>query len=314
MITDTPITVEQIKEFKQVRTPDYARLAQLINYAKGNERSMAQFADDTEIGASTLSRIINLNIKKPLSLDNIISIYENRADKSDEYLLESLARANGYFPKEYAERVEAQDRFTHRRNEEMNRRNMMKNGIIAGIVAAGLPITEVYNTPILRNTSEVNPLYPTKHGDFVLNIQSETNISIIQSWCFYLFSQRMEELNETRRMPIRMEIRRILERLSSWFLVDAWEPDNLRGMKLSFAFLDEEIFYELIETLRCASVKNEMSLLLINPSNYSVVKEVWLPGEYAQLSNISVFEAAVPNDGFIYDDDDENNENMEDFE
>lgn len=93
-----------------------------------------------------------------------VHIFECRADKSDKYLLESLARANGYFPKEYAERVEAHDRFTHRRNEEMNRRNMMKNGIIAGIVAAGLPITEVYNTPILRNPSEVNPLYTTNHN------------------------------------------------------------------------------------------------------------------------------------------------------
>ncbi len=50
-------TVEEIKEFEQVRTPDYALLANLVLRAKGPERAMAQFAIDTEIGASTLSRI-----------------------------------------------------------------------------------------------------------------------------------------------------------------------------------------------------------------------------------------------------------------
>ena len=89
------MTVEEIRSYKQIRTPDYARLASLVSQAKGPDRTMAQFAETTGIGASTLSRLVNLNIKKPLSMETIIKIYEGRANAEDEYLLEALARANG---------------------------------------------------------------------------------------------------------------------------------------------------------------------------------------------------------------------------
>lgn len=120
-IIEASVTVEEIKQYQQIRTPDYALLANLLNKAKGPERAMAQFAEDTQIGASTLSRIVNLNIKKPLSIDTIVAIYEARANKEDTYLLESLARATGLFPGDYAERVKSRHDFAARRNEEVNR-------------------------------------------------------------------------------------------------------------------------------------------------------------------------------------------------
>ena len=312
MINETPITVERVREFKQVRTPDYAKLSRLITIAKGNERSMAQFAEETGIGASTLSRIINLNIKKPLSIDNIISIFECRADKTDEFLLDSLARANGYYPQEDAERMLQRESFSFRRNEMMNRRNMMKNGIIAGIVSAGIPIKEVFNEPIDREALQRSSLYPSRHGDFVVGIQPELNASNIHVWSFHLFPQLIEEYMGRPINP-RMEIHRIFERINRWFIIDAWDSEYLRGLKLSFAFIDETLFNEFKDAIRIAKIHNEMTLLLLNPTTYSVVSEVWIPGEYEQFTNISVFQAAMPNSDFMYDDE-ENDENMEDFE
>ena len=101
------MTIEEIRGYQQLRTPDYAALANCVNRAKGPNRTMAQFAEDTGVSASTLSRIVNMNIKKPLSVDLIIKIFEKRAAQEDEFLLESMARANGLLSPAFAARVQA---------------------------------------------------------------------------------------------------------------------------------------------------------------------------------------------------------------
>ena len=286
-------TVEEIKEFQQVPTPDYALLAILVLRAKGPERAMAQFAIDTEIGASTLSRIINMNIKKPLSIDTIIKIFEARAVKEDRGLLESLANANGLVSKYRAERMKARNDMAARRNVSMNRQRLMKNALIAGVVASGIQVTEVVNSPRFRQ-EDVTPLYPLALGDFVLKVGSKNNLSIIEDWAFYVFPQIVEREEERYARPLKWEVKRILERVSNWFLIDAWTPDQLKGLKMSFAFADSEIFYEFVATLRDANLNNEMTAILVDTATFQVVKEVWIPGNYECLSNISVFEMPAP--------------------
>lgn len=296
-------TIEQIREYEQVRTPDYALLANLVIRAKGPERAMAQFADDTQIGASTLSRIINMNIKKPLSIENIIKIYEARAREDDRMLLDSLARANGLFPKEYADRVKARSDMAARRNEAINRERLMKNALIAGVVASGLPVTEVVNTPRFR-TSEISPLFPSTLGDFVLNVRSEANSSKIKDWAFYVFSRVVDRSEDDYRRSLAFDMRRIMERASGWFLIDAWSPEKIEGLKLSFVFADDEIFDRFIEAVKDAKLNNEMTAILIDPVAYQVVREVWIPGNYDCMSNISVFDVPAPiqtEDDFIED-------------
>ena len=96
----------------------------------------------------------------------------------------------------------------------------------------------------------------------------------------------------------------IMEKINVWFLLDAWEPDEVKGMKVSFVFVDEELFEGMKETLQRAKLHNEMSLILMDVDDYRVIKEVWIPGDYEQLSNISVFEIPAPN----YNDDYMNND------
>ena len=59
-------------EYVQVRTPDKIDIAHLVNIAKGPDRTMAQFADECQISASTLSRIVNGKTTKPLAYDTIL--------------------------------------------------------------------------------------------------------------------------------------------------------------------------------------------------------------------------------------------------
>ena len=309
-VIDIPVTVEEIKEYQQIRTPDYALLANLLKKAKGPERAMAQFAEDARIGASTLSRIVNLHIKKPLSIDMIVAIYEARANKEDTYLLGALARANGFFSSDYAEKVKTRNDFAAKRNEEVNCERMMKNALIAGVVAGGIRVNGIVDNP--RLCPQKKPLlYPTRYGDFMLDLCSESNSTIIKQWAFYLFPRLRNRKDLERSRSIRLEINMIMQKINVWFLLDAWEPDEVKGMKVSFVFVDEELFEGIKETLQRAKLQNEMSLIFMDANDYKVINEVWIPGDYEKLSNISIFEIPAPNyndeymNNDIYNDEDE---------
>lgn len=300
------MTIEELRGYQQIRTPDMAALANYVNKAKGPERSMAQFAEDTQIGASTLSRIVNGKITKPLSKDVIIKIYECRANQEDEYLLEALARANGLHSPEYAKRVQAEDRFAAKRNAEASRANMMKNSLVAGVVACGMSVDGIINERIVHTDREIPAIFPRYRGDFTIKLRSEEIISTIRQWSFFLYPQLMEE--DINQRPDRFVVRMILERITPWFLVDAWYPEELRGQKFSFVFADERLFHAFIEAVKPAKLNNEMTVILMDRYNFEVVKEVWLPGTYDQLTNISVFEVPAPGYGFVYKNDEEDTE------
>ena len=179
------MTVEKIRDYVQVRTPDKAALANCVNRAKGQSRTMAQFADDCQISASTLSRIVNRKITNPLSIDIIIKIFENRAEAQDEHLLEALARANGLHPKEYADRVNAREGFAYKRNEEMGRANMMKNIIVAEAVDHGLLVERVLDAQIIRPGTEAPAIYPKRKIDFSLMVTPKEEKSDSKMWSFH---------------------------------------------------------------------------------------------------------------------------------
>lgn len=91
--------------------------------------------------------------------------------------------------------------------------------------------------------------------------------------------------------------------------LDAWGSPALMGDKFSFAFVDEDIFQEFIDALQDAKLHTEMTALLMDAQTFAVTKEVWLPGEYEQWTNISIFQMPAPvmdddNDEF-YDEDEE---------
>ncbi|MFD1406424.1 hypothetical protein [Robinsoniella peoriensis] len=287
------MTIEEIKTYQQVRTPDMASLAAYVAKAKGPNHTMAQFAEDTQIGASTLSRIVNCNIKKPLSIDMIISIFEKRADISDELLLSQIARANGLYPADYADRMKEREAFEMRHRESMNREILMKNAIVAGVAACGIPIKQVNDSP-LSNNDGIQVGLPRIRADFTLDLNSESNLGSIKTWMFFLYPQISVTSDMQSHRPVRFDARRIMDRISAWFLADAWYPECMKGRKISFAFLDEALFDAFREMVSVVRLHTEMTILLLDQTTFAVTKEVWIPGEYEQLSNISVFEAPAP--------------------
>ena len=307
MAVVSEVTIEVfMNEYEQIRTPDFARIASYVNHAKGKDRNMAQFAEATGIGASTLSRIVNGRSTKPLSKEVIVKIYEARADEEAVYLLDMLARANGMFPREFAERVKTQDAFAAKRNEEISREHMMKNALIAGIVTSGMPIAQVVNQPLYRDS--VVPAYiPLKRGDFVIELPlKEDNPKIGYSWTFFLYPHVHDELDGERHLSVKQLVYKILQRANGWFVMDAWDIDIIKGDKFSFCFLDEAIFNLFVESLQVAKLKTEMTAILMNPTSYTVEKEVWLPGDYSRLYDDNIFLNNMPGQDSIYDDEEDN--------
>lgn len=300
------MTIEELRTYQQIRTPDMADLANYVNKAKGPERSMAQFAEDTQIGASTLSRIVNGKITRPLSKEVIIKIFECRANPEDEYLLEALARANGLHSPDYAVRVQTENRIAAKRNMELGRANMMKNSLVASVVACGLPVDGIINDRIVFTDRGLPQIFPRRRGDFTIKLRAEGVVSTVREWSFFLYPQLMEE--DANQRSDRFMVRMLLERITPWFLVDAWYPEELRGHKFSFAFVDEGLFYTFIEAVQPAKLNNEMTVLLMDSYTLEVQKEVWIPGNYEQLANISIFDVPMPTNDSIYNDDEEDTE------
>ena len=87
-------------DYVQAFVPDKDELAELIVLARGDDRSMAEFARVCKVkSASTFSRIINRGIDKPVSDELLIAVARNAADKQ-KVTLDLLMRANGKIPKE----------------------------------------------------------------------------------------------------------------------------------------------------------------------------------------------------------------------
>lgn len=288
------MTVDNIKEYVQVRTPDKAALANCVNKAKGPNRTMAQFAEDCQISASTLSRIVNRKITNPLSVDIIIKIFENRAVAEDDYLLDALARANGLHPKDYAERVNARDSFAHKRNEEMSRANMMKNIIVAEAVDQGLLVERVVDMRVVRPGVEAPAIYPRRRIDFSLALKPEQKSSGINLWSFFLYPYAPDtEAEQSMMRDRKYVISNLLDKVSRWFLMDAWYPESLSNMKTSFVFADRELFDGFSEAFREAKLNSEMTIILIDMDRYCVQKEIWIPGNYKKLTEESIFQTSV---------------------
>jgi len=297
-----------MNDYEQIRTPDFARIASYVNHAKGDHRNMTQFAETTGIGASTLSRIVNGRSTKPLSKDIIVKIYEARANKEDVVLLDMLARANGMFPRDFAERVKTQDRYAAKRNEEINREHMMKNALIAGVVSSGMTIGQVINQQYYH-CPKIPAYIPRRRGNFVIELPPSTDEPpVTYCWTFFLYPGIHDELDEERHLSLRRHVQTILERASGWFVMDAWELDIVKGDKFSFCFVDEAIFNAFVENLQVAKLKTEMTAILMNPITYTVEKEVWLPGTYTRLYDETIFNNPVLGEDFIYSDDEEDTE------
>ena len=291
--------MEERKEYIIARTPDKMRLANLINMAKGPNRTMAQFAELCNVSASTLSRAVNGKITKPLAQELIYALVENAAE---EMSLDNFMRANGMIEKEeYQHREKASDSFYFRRQNEIDREVVAKNIISTELLKRG-HLIRFFNR--LPSREGIQSKFGFRYSsDFALWVEDKRYM-----WNFIVRPTVMSEL-EPR--DIRFLKMRTVERFNQLFLMDAWEPEMYKGMRTSIVFVDKQYFDEQVEIYKQATVNTDISLILVDLENEVVLDEVAIPkkdGEtladiFKEPVTLSDEEDDRWPDDFTYDDD-----------
>lgn len=81
-------------KYIRVSEPDKDELARLLTKAKGDKRTMGQFAQECGASPSTFSRIVNKEIRKTSS-DELIKAIAEHADPDSKVTLDALMAAHG---------------------------------------------------------------------------------------------------------------------------------------------------------------------------------------------------------------------------
>lgn len=104
-------------EYTLVRKCDKETLATLVNMAKGESRTMKEYADACGIDPSTLSRIVNRKNRGKSKIENIEKLAEH-ADPDSGVTLDMLLEANGYVSvQRKANTIEGIQAYLHQQKE-----------------------------------------------------------------------------------------------------------------------------------------------------------------------------------------------------
>ena len=254
------------KKYLQVKMPDVMMLAELLIRAKGRTRTMAQMSAACGVNTSTLSRIANGKISKPLTIEVLQSIYDNR-DTDAEFSFEQLLGANGMISEENVERrktleerlLELDDKKQHRENC----RRQAKNVIINALLARDIIVRKIPASFERRRTE----------APYGINLPYDFNVyiedAVPQLWYFKVIdtTDLLDGINRAFRV------------LSAFFLLDSWEPGFFDNTKTTFIFHDAAVFESVVRQYRDAPIKTVMSAMLIDARAEKIIAEKPLSGK-----------------------------------
>lgn len=259
----------KIDDYVQVRPPVKEMMTKAINDIKGPDRSMAELAEAAGVSTSMLSRIVNGNYTKPISVE-ILQKLAACAPEGCPVDLEILFDCNGMMTKEEAARRRTMDHRRQRMMEQQQRRRDMRDIITDELFARGIAIKKL-GIPTRSEVHDSKLFAGARVCDMAITLPDEEYIE----WGFSMLSALHEE-GDTERDDA-FYIRRIIDNYAVIFLQDAWEPDNSKHNKFSFGFADEGFFNRFIDALEVAKLNNRMSAILINLNTRKVVKEYNFP-------------------------------------
>ena len=262
------------EEYIEAHLPDKTKLAMYIKQAKGEKRTMAEFADackskgSKSVSASTFSRILNRKITKPLSVELIDTIISN-AEDPENLSRDAFLRANGMVPKSewkmenYSGRVEERsavyEQIKHIIADELYARGCMLR-IYPRLPREELPESGFY----LRSPSRLAVRIQGCEPKF-WNLQAHIP----------LYEHYSDLSDEKARIAGNM--RELIEYWNSIFLRDAWEPETFRDVKNTFVFTDTKYYEPFCDIMMKIKVNTYMSVILIDTAKKTVVEEKMIP-------------------------------------
>ena len=271
--------MEEIKEYIQFTEPDKKALADALAECKGSDRTMAQFAEACSISPSTLSRILNGNITKPLSEDTLKIIFQNKAEGC-KVEMDELYRANGMLPKEERNRI-AHGMESRRIAEALQ--DIAQQTIINELFSRGYAVKADISHSMAGRSAIMDARTDSDRGD--LSIRYSLGIVLpelhdLSEWVFQIYAGANQgpiySNDRPPEMNARFTIRRMMQMRSEIFLIDAWQPERLAGLKYSWVFVDPYLYDAFRDYTKTARLNNAMSTILVDPNEQVVLKEEWM--------------------------------------
>lgn len=281
--------MEERKQYIQYTEPDKKALTRLLGECKGPDRTMAQMGEATGLSASMLSRINNGNITKPLSEETLQAIFDHKAPGCS-VTMDDLYRANGMVT------IEERNRMVHGvdlRRQVQEQREMAQQILLNELLNRGYAVKADLSHGVVGRSVMMSGRTDSDRGD--LNVNYDLGITLpelhdLSEWLFDVFPFTNQTPFETDASPernARFQVRRRIQMHTNVFLVDAWQPDRLKGMKFSFVFTDKYMYDAFKDYIRTAKLNNAMSTILLNLDERVVVKEEWMncpmKDDYASL-------------------------------
>lgn len=270
--------MEERKQYIQYAEPDKAALGSLLGECKGSDRTMAQMGEVTGLSPSMLSRILNGNITKPLPEETLQAIFDHRAPGCS-VTMDDLYRANGMVT------VEERNRMVHgvdMRRQVQEQKDLAQQIVINELLRRGYAVKADISTGVAGRSVMMNGRTDSDRGD--LNIRYDLGVTLpelheLSEWIFDIIPLQGSSVYGSEPDPerdARFQIRRRIQMHSNVFLVDAWQPERLEGMKYSFVFTDEYYYSAFKDYIRTARLNNAMSVILVDLKDRIVKREEWL--------------------------------------
>ena len=259
------------REYVAALVPDKLKLAELIKRAKGESRTMVEFAEKCGvITASSFSRIMHGNMTKPLSRELINAIFTN-AVPTARITYEDLMRANGMIPADSPAVKNLDDNISNRMLLE-NQKNEVK-------------IKNIFHSEMIERGiffRQIPPFfYEEKELKFGLRTKSHYSYELQgfepKIWNIVIYtSSRYADFLENE-MVQRKYAKEFIFRQSHLFLRDAWEPDSLANITNSFIFINKQGFEAVKKILEDVKVNSIISLLFLDLEKNEEVEEYFIP-------------------------------------
>lgn len=269
---------EMEMEYVSVYVPDMPRIIEFVRQAKGPDRTMAQFAEalsseeNVSVSASTLSRIVNNNKAKPLSVE-LIKAMVNKAANPDDISFSDFMRANGMMPKQQIEEREkwrsaSTDQITKYENERRDIRNIISEELNArGYMMMVLP----------RITGDDNISSSLLLGRYKSNFVVRVHGTKPKYWGFHIYTDPYgEDEREFRNKRLEADLSVEMRNWARIFLTDLWESELFSDNKIknTFLFTERDMFELFCDKLQNVTVNTNMSVMLMDLKKREIVSEV----------------------------------------
>ncbi len=294
-------------DYKAAYAPDASMLSELLEIAKGPDRTMAEFVKVCKgkknlpsVSEPTFSRIRRQVVNRPVS-DDLLRIIAEHSANPEEANYKTLMRANGKVPvEEYQKTVSnlnSANFYNMKRTIQENVKMIIMN-----------ELTEKGHSVMVYPNLKANGMMPkTEIGgaidnDFAIHIQgydpSYWNFILGDIRFYYIYSRSyIRELYE-KIFPensikgysskdreddiwrVDFNADEFLRQHCEFFLRDAWEPENFgKDYKNTFVFVDEGPFKSVEAMLKKAKINTWVSLLLVDIEKKKVIKESVIPNK-----------------------------------